>query len=139
MPDEDTNDVNPPGITESGKRVAGAVRDWLSGISDLATLEIRYSIESITTALVSSVVLGAVVFSSWCLILLTITIAIVQSGWGWIPALLLVLALNLLLAVFLWRGIRTLIARVGLDNTRNALGLDRDTRYDEPTQTHRGA
>lgn len=138
MPAEDNNDGNPLGITDSGKRVAGAVRDWLRGISDLATLEIRYSIESITTALVSTLVLGAVLFSSWCLILLTIAIAIVQSGWGWIPTLLLVLVLNLLLAIFLWRGIQTLIARVGLDNTCHALGLDKDARYDEPAETHTG-
>lgn len=136
MPADAANETNPEGITESGKRMAGAVGDWLRGVSELATLEIRYSIESITTALVSTLVLGAVLVSSWCVVLLTIAVAIVQSGWGWIPALLLVLVLNLLLAVFLWRGIKTLVARVGMDNTRNALGLDKNARYGKPAETH---
>jgi hypothetical protein len=136
MPVENTNAGNPPGISESGKHMVGAVRDWLRGVSDLATLEIRYSIQSITAALVVTLVLGAVMFSSWCLVLLAITVAILQAGWGWIPAIFFVLMLNILFAVFLWHYIQTLIERVGMDATRGALGLDITARYDEPVQTH---
>ncbi len=138
MPAENATAGNPPGISESGKSMAGAVRDWLRGVSDLATLEIRYSIQSITAALVATLVLGAVMFASWCLVLLAIAVAILQAGWGWIPAVLFVLMLNLLFAVFLWHTIQTLISRVGMDGTRGALGLDKTAHYDEPAQTHPG-
>ncbi len=135
---DSANDENPPGISESGKRVASAVQDWLRGISELATLEIRYSIKSITTALIATFVFGAVVFASWCMILGVIVLYMVQSGWGWIPAVLFVLMLNAIFAVFLWNSIQALIARVGMDETRCALGFSKTTQNDKSVQTNTG-
>lgn len=112
-----------PSVTASTKHLARTIRDWLAGVTALATLEVRYSVEAVMGALLATLVLGAILFSSWCLVLATIAMAVVQMGWEWIPALLLINALNLLFAVFIWRRMHVLIERVGLDSTCRALGL----------------
>lgn len=126
-----------PGVTESGKATVGAVREWLTSIGDLATLEIRYSIEAVTATLVACLLLGAVLFSSLTLVLASIAVAVVQAGWAWLPALLLVIALNLLLALLLWWRIHNLIERVGMDTTRRALGLVKAVEDVDTAQPHR--
>lgn len=52
-----------PGVTESGRAAASAAREWHAIISNLATLEIRYSLQAMAETLVACLLLGAVLFS----------------------------------------------------------------------------
>lgn len=124
MNDANMNAVDSPGVVGSGRAVAGALRDWLTGVTGLATLEVRHSLQSLHGALTAALALGAVLFAGWCLILAAVAAAVIEAGWPWITALLFVTALNLAGALFLWLRVRTLLERVGLDRTRRALGLD---------------
>lgn len=118
------DETGTPGIAESGRDVASAARDWLSGITELVTLELRYSLRSATAALIGAVVLAATLFSSWALVLVTLAAILVKTGISWISTLLVINAVSLVLSLGLWMVVKRLIERVGLDATRHAIGLD---------------
>lgn len=135
MTDTNMNAMDSFGVAGSGRVVAGAVRDWLTGVTQLATLEARYSLQSLQGALTAAVALGAMLFAGWCLVLAAVAAAVIEAGWSWITALLFVAALNLTATLFLWLRIRVLLERVGLDRTRRALGLDGAAAHVDAAQT----
>lgn len=124
-----------PGIAESGKNFASAAGDWISGITELITLEFRYSLRSAAAALIGALVLAAVLFSSWALVLATVAVILVELGYPWLGVLVLINVVNLGLALGIWMAIKRLMERVGLDATRHALGLDRAGNHGESTKT----
>jgi membrane protein implicated in regulation of membrane protease activity len=117
-----------------------AIKLWLQGVTQLATLEIRYSLRSVTTAIITALILSAVLFSSWALLLAALAIVLVEAGWAWVWALLVVSCVNLVLALLLWVAMKSLVERVGLDATRNALGLGIEgmRSHEEHSHTHTG-
>lgn len=129
----------PRGIADAGSHMAAGARDWLEALTQLATLEVRYSMRAGLAALVASLVLGAVLFSGWALILVIVSLALTSSGMSWLWALIVVGVVNLGLAVSLGFAVRRFITHIGLDATRRALGLNREREkatHDRPAQTH---
>lgn len=125
------DETRTPGIAESGREIAYAARDWLKGITELATLELRYSMRSAVAALIGAALLAATLFSSWALILATLTVILIEAGLSWIPTLLLINAVNLSLSLGLWILMKRLIDRIGLDATRHAIGLGGATNHEK--------
>lgn len=120
-------EATPPGVAESGRNVAAATRDWLEGLTQLATLELRYSLRSALSALIAAMVLCAAVFAGWALLLVIVTLALTDAGMSWPLALVVVSVVNFGLAVSLWFVVQRHIRQIGLDATRRALGLNKAT------------
>lgn len=129
------DDAAVPGIAESGKSFASAAGDWISGLTELITLELRYSLRSAAAALIGALVLAAVLFSSWALVLATVAVILLNMGYPWLGVLVLINVVNLALALSIWMTMKRLMERIGLDATRHALGLDRAGNHGEPTRT----
>ena len=130
-------ETKPPGVAESGRNMAAATRDWLEGLTQLATLEVRYSLRSALSALIAAMLLCAALFAGWALVLVIVSLALTDAGMSWPWALVAVSVINLGLAVSLWFFVRRRITQIGLDATRRALGLNKETpAHERSTQPH---
>ena len=129
--------AKPPGVAESGRNMAAATRDWLEGLAQLATLELRYSVRSALSALIAAMVLCATLFAGWALVLVIVSLVLTDAGLSWPWALVVVSIVNVGLAVSLWFVVRRHITQIGLDATQRALGLKKETpAHERSPQPH---
>ena len=130
-------EATPPGVAESGRNVAAATRDWVEGLTQLATLELRYSLRSALSALIAAMLMCATLFAGWALVLILVSLALTNAGMSWPWALVAVSVINVGLAVSLWFVVRRHITQIGLDATRRALGLNKEVpAHERSSQPH---
>lgn len=120
----------PPGAAESGRHMAAAARDFVDGVTQLATLELRYSLRSALGALIAALLLAAVAFAAWALLLVMLSLGLVGAGLSWFWSLVVVSVVNVGVAASLWIAAQRFIRQVGLDATRRALGLTKEAGVD---------
>lgn len=97
---------------------------YLVELLDLLTLELRYSGLMLGSVAAMALIAALAAFTIWALLNGALLMALVGWGWSWPAALVSLAVLNgVLLLGALWQ-MRRALARIGLDNTRQALGLE---------------
>ena len=113
-----------PPFHDSAAKVLHSAREHLAELLELFTLEVRYSGLMLGKVAAMAVIAALATFSVWGLLMAAMLMALLGSGWSW-PAALMILALANGGALFgaLWLMRRSLM-RIGVDGTRQALGLE---------------
>lgn len=99
-------------------------RRQLAGLLELATLETRYSAAMLGGAVALSVVVGVALLGGWGLFVAALVVQLKAFGWSLATALAAAAGAQLVLAYTALRLARGCIARLGLDHTRELLGLN---------------
>lgn len=110
-------------LREAASGVFNSMYKQLATLIELLTLELQYSGLMLASAIVISVMAGLAMFSLWGLLLASTAVWLLASGWSWAAALAALAAANALLMLMSFWLIRRSLGRVGIDNTRQALGL----------------
>lgn len=98
-------------------------RRQLAGILELATLEARYSSLMLAAVLGLAVVVALTVLAAWGLLAAAAIAWLIAAGWSWAAALGLVGLIHVAAGTAALLLLRCCIARIGMDSTREALGL----------------
>ena len=122
--------VQPESLQAATTAVTAAVRRQLAALFELFTLELRYSGLMLGTAVAMAVIAAVAALSVWGLMLASALTSLHAAGWSWAAALLLMaLANSAIVLLSLWLMQRAL-TRIGIDNTRRALQLERQDDAD---------
>ncbi|WP_207062114.1 hypothetical protein [Motiliproteus sp. SC1-56] len=98
-------------------------RRYIAELLNLLTLEVRYSGLMLGSVIALALIAALALFSLWALANAALLLWLVTQAWAWPFALLLGAGLNLLLLLAALWQIRRALARMGVDATRQALGL----------------
>lgn len=103
--------------------VSEKTRRHLGQILDLFTLEVRYSGLMFAWVIAMALIVALGVFSVWGLLVAAAVSWLLSLGWGWPSALAALAVTNgLCIVLALWFA-SSALTRIGLTNTRDALGL----------------
>lgn len=113
-----------PTLQEAAAQVLAAARRQLAELLELFTLEMSYSGLMLGSAIALAAIAALALFSVWGLLLAATATGLLTFGWSWTTVLIVLAAANVLLVfASLWLMRRSL-ARIGIERTRHALGLD---------------
>ncbi len=110
-------------LRRSATAALASGRRQLAGILELATVEARYSGLMLAVAVGSAVALAIMLLCGWGLLVAAAAAQLLSMGWSWAAALASLGLLHGLGALGAWLLLRRSIARIGLDNTREVMGL----------------
>jgi len=115
--------VTPP-LHEAAAAAVATARRQLAELLELLTLEVRYSGLLLSRAATLAVVTALAAFSAWGLLMAAAAAWLLKSGTSWSTLLLALAAANGMVMFASLCLIRHALQRVGVDLTRQALGLD---------------
>lgn len=119
-----------PSLAETAARLFEARRRQLAELLTLLTLEARYAGLMLGVTIAMAMISALAAFSAWGLLQAAVLSWLLASNWQWSSALTaLALANGALIVLSLWLMRRSL-ARIGLDSTRRALGLEQPNDHD---------
>lgn len=119
----DPTRAEPPHLREAAADVLGSLRSQVSALLELGTLEVRYSGLMLASALALGLIAALATFTAWGLLVAAGVSALISLGWSlWLALLVVALANLLVVAVSVWLLLKS-ISRVGMDATRQAMGL----------------
>ncbi len=110
-------------LRDSAREVWASGRRQLGGLLELATLEARYSGLMLALALGLGVAVAVFLLCGWGLLVAAAVLQLLHLGWSTPAALALLGLVHALAAGVAWVFLRRCIARIGLDNTREIMGL----------------
>lgn len=116
--------TEPPSLREAAAGVLDGTRRQLAELLELMTLELRYSGLMLGGVLALAVIAALAAVSVWGLLNAALVSGLMALGWPLAGALLGVAGVNLILVfASAWLALRA-ASRVGLDGTRQVLGLE---------------
>lgn len=110
-------------LLDAAVDVSEKTRRHLVQILDLVTLEVRYSGLMFAWVIAMALVVALGVFSVWGLFVAAAVAWLLTLGWGWPSALAALAVINGLFVVLALWFANSALTRIGLTNTRDALGL----------------
>ncbi len=110
-------------LRASAHEVFDSGRRQLAGLLELATLEARYSGLMLAFALGFGVALAVFLLCGWGLLVAAAVVQLIELGWSTAAALAALGLVHALAALVVWGLLRRCIARIGLDGTREVMGL----------------
>ncbi|OMH33621.1 hypothetical protein [Motiliproteus sp. MSK22-1] len=113
-----------PTLIETAVDVMVTTQRQLAQLLELFTLEVRYSGMMFGRALALAVIAALALFSVWGLLEAAILLGLIEMGWSWPIALATLALANMALLITAVWFIRHCLTAIGIDNTRQALGLD---------------
>jgi len=117
-------ETEPVPLREAAADVLDTIHRQLAALLELFTLEIQYSGLMFIWAAALAVVVALAAFSVWGLSVSAIVAWLHSSGWSWASALAaMALANGIIVFTSLWL-IRRALLRVGINSTRQVLGMD---------------
>lgn len=110
-------------LHEAVSEVVQNSRRQLAGLLELATLEARYSGLMLAAVLGLAVVIAVTALVAWGLLAAAAAAGLIAYGWSWAATFTVMALLHLVAGFMALLLLRRCITRIGMDSTREALGL----------------
>ncbi|HYQ72431.1 MAG TPA: hypothetical protein VET88_10960 [Gammaproteobacteria bacterium] len=126
----DSVQTEPESLQAATTAVTAAVRRQLAALLELFTLELRYSGLMLGSAVAMAVIAALAALSVWGLMLASALSWLHAAGWSWAAALVFMALANSAIVLLSLRLMQRALMRIGIDNTRRALQMERQDDAD---------